>query len=605
MKRSEIEILERQGCFADDWSAVEISEDTDLRKIRNVYFRGPVTIGANTEIINVPGGLANVRIGDNVRIVNVASIENTADATYGVGTEIAVLDETGTRPVKIYPGISAQIAAIAARMPEYAAETLSPLIDNHIHNLPDLPEIGDGAEILNCGPLSDIRVWPEVKLEGASRLHNGSIVNNQESRTKSQEPRVKDQESRTKDQESRTKDQESRVKDQESRTKSQEPRVKDQESGVTGQAASLAYVGPGVDAENFIIEDAMVSGGALLRNTYVGQGCVIDKGFTAHDSLFFSNCSMENGEACAVLAGPYTVSMHKSSLLIGCQTGFMNAGSGTNMSNHMYKLGPKHWGVLERGVKTSSNAYIMHGSRIGAFSLVMGEHKTHPDTSEFPFSYLFGDSKGNTTVVPGAMLKSYGLKRDAEKWPKRDRRLNHGLKLNDRITYSILNPYTADMMVGAIAMSQKLLSSDADAQGYISHKGMKLKKSSLEKGINLYELALCKYLQILQEKGEDCEINGENIAKRWVDLSGQIIDDNTLNEVLAARSITDMEYLLDKALRDFDINEQQWAKERITKSDFKDAISAQRATEFDKIVESDRQSSLNQLSLEKDMLGII
>lgn len=82
----------------------------------------------------------------------------------------------------------------------------------------------------------------------------------------------------------------------------------------------------------------------MIRNCYVGQGSVIDKGFTAHDSLFFANCSMENGEACAVLAGPYTVSMHKSSLLIGCQTSFMNAGSGTNMSNHMYKFGPVHWG---------------------------------------------------------------------------------------------------------------------------------------------------------------------------------------------------------------------------------------------------------------------
>lgn len=71
---------------------------------------------------------------------------------------------------------------------------------------------------------------------------------------------------------------------------------------------------------------------------------MIEKGFTAHDSLVFSNCSLENGEACALFAGPYTVSMHKSSLLIGCQTSFMNAGSGTNQSNHMYKLGPVHWG---------------------------------------------------------------------------------------------------------------------------------------------------------------------------------------------------------------------------------------------------------------------
>ena len=124
----------------------------------------------------------------------------------------------------------------------------------------------------------------------------------------------------------------------------------------------FAYVGSGVDADNFIIEDGKVSSGCIIRNCYIGQGAELEKGFTAHDSLFFANCSFENGEACAVLAGPYTVSMHKGTLLIGCQTAFMNAGSSTNQSNHMYKLGPVHWGVLERGVKTSSGAYIMFGA---------------------------------------------------------------------------------------------------------------------------------------------------------------------------------------------------------------------------------------------------
>ncbi|MDE6631675.1 MAG: DUF4954 family protein, partial [Muribaculaceae bacterium] len=400
----------------------------DLNRIRNVYFSGPVTIGANAEIINVPGGLSNVRIGDNVKIVNVASIKNAPDSSYGIGTEVAVLDETGSRPVIIYPGISAQIATIAARKPDFAKKKLLPLIERHIQELPDLPEIGDRAELLNCGPLSDIRVWPGAKINGAARLHNGSIVNNafcEASKEKS----------------------------------------------------AMAFVGQGVDAENFIIEDAIVSGGALLRNTYVGQGSIIDKGFTSHDSLFFANCSMENGEACAVLAGPYSVSMHKSSLLIGCQAAFMNAGSGTNMSNHMYKLGPVHWGILERGVKTASNSYIMHGSRIGAYSLVKGEHKTHPDTSEFPFSYLFGYKDGKTIVVPGAMLKSFGLKRDEEKWPKRDRRLNTGVELHDRITYNTLNPYTVNMIIDAMDVSERLLSVPADSDGYIGYKGMKIKKS--------------------------------------------------------------------------------------------------------------------------------
>lgn len=556
MKRNAIEKLESQGCFADDWSLVELSEKTDLNRIRNVYFRGRVSVGANPLIINVPGGLSNVRIGNNVRIVNVASIENAPEASCGIGTEIAVLDETGSRPVKIYPGISAQIATIATRMPEYAKEKLLPLIEKHIRTLPDMPDIGDGAEISNCGPLSDIRIWPGGKINGAARLHNGSVVNNKE------------------------------------------PRAKD-------QGASLTFVGNGVDAENFIIEDAIVSGGSLLRNTYVGQGSIIDKGFTSHDSLFFANCLMENGEACAVLAGPYSVSMHKSSLLIGCQSSFMNAGSGTNMSNHMYKLGPLHWGVLERGVKTCSNSYIMHGSRIGAFSLVMGEHKNHPDTSEFPFSYLFGDAKGNTILVPGAMLRSYGLKRDAEKWPKRDRRLDRGIKLNDRITYQVLNPSTIGRILDALRVSERLLSSATEHDGYINYKGMKIKRSSIENGCKLYELAISKYLNILQNTKAQGDSESDDIPQKWYDLSGQIIDDLNFHEALQSGSIPEMEKTFEKAAKEYRRKEQIWMSNRLNESVGTANVSAQRAEEFDKILETDRKNSLSQISKENDMLSFI
>lgn len=562
MKKENIEILESQGCVSDDWSKVEIAEGTDLSRIRNVYFRGPATIGKGTEIINVPGGISNVRIGENVKIVNVARIENSPLATYGVGTDISVLDETGTRPVRIYPGLSAQIATMAARMPEYAEAKLLPLITRHILDMPDMPEIGDGATVFDCGPITDVRIWPGVKVEGALRLHNGSIVNNAE------------------------------LKEE-----------KSEESDPT----PLTYVGQGVDAENFIIEDATVTGGSTLRNSYIGQGCVIDKGFTSHDSLFFANCLMENGEACAVLAGPFTVSMHKSSLLIGCHTGFMNVGSGTNMSNHMYKNGPVHWGVLERGVKTSSNAYIMHGSRIGAFSLVMGEHKNHPDSSDLPFSYLFGDPNGYTTVVPAAMLKSYGLKRDEEKWAKRDRRLGHGLKLHDRFTSRILNPYTVNMILDAIDVSDKLLSLPPDKDGIIVYKGMKIKRSSLESGRRLYELALCKYLQSVEKKETPAtkRNTGELPSKRWVDLSGQIIAESNLREIINSGSIDEMETALDKAAADFDANEQLWVAASMKERIDTDTVSALRASELDAIIEKDRRQTLSQIAKENDMLSFL
>ena len=106
--------------------------------------------------------------------------------------------------------------------------------------------------------------------------------------------------------------------------------------------------------------------------------------------------------------------MHKSSLLIAGMFSFLNAGSGSNQSNHMYKLGPIHQGVVERGSKTTSDSYILWPAKVGAFSLIMGRHVNHPDTSGMPFSYLI--EHGNRSyLVPGANLKSVGTIRDAQK----------------------------------------------------------------------------------------------------------------------------------------------------------------------------------------------
>ncbi len=552
MRPKESEQLERQGCWSEDWSQVTISEDTDLSKIRNVLFRGKVTIGANTEIINVPGGLSNVRIGDNVRIVNVARIESRSGATFGIGTDVKVLDETGSRPVCIYPGISAQIATLASRFPEFSRGKLTGMIDTKINSLPDMLEIGDNVEIFDCGSITEVRIWPGARLEGAMYLKNGSIVNN------------------------------------------------------SSNGKPLAYVGHGVDAENFIIEDGRVSGGCFLRNCHVGQGCELDKRFTAHDSLFFANCQMENGEACAVLAGPYSVSMHKSSLLIGAHVSFMNAGSGTNMSNHLYKLGPIHWGVMERGVKTASNAYVMHGSRIGAFSLVMGEHKTHPDTSPFPFSYLFGDAKGNTNVVPGAMLKSYGLKRDSEKWPMRDRRLGHGLPLHDRINFSVLNPVTAARMMRALMLEKNLTVMVLGEE--IDYNGLKLTKKHLREGSRWYEFALslyvCRHLAALemagrlpipQEKNRGVNADADKLLPKegsdWLDLTGQLIPATTIEDIKKAESIEEIEKILDRVAEDYDKLETDWIAENLELWIRNADVVVNSASNFLDIIEKDRKAS--------------
>ena len=529
----EIRQLEDNGCSCSDWTRIRISDGTDLSRIRNVRFAGDIFIGAD------------------VTIENVGLLEMEPEAACGVGAEVCVLDETGSRSVRIYPGLSSQMAMLIARDAAWAQGPAKQALDDHVNNFEINREIGDGAVIRNCRYIINVAIGREVRIEGASCLRNGSVINN----------------------------------------------------AAPGRA--LARIGCGVDAENFIIEDGVADSGASIRNCYVGQGAVLEKGFTAHDSLIFSNCSLENGEACALFAGPYTVSMHKSSLLIGCQTSFMNAGSGTNQSNHMYKLGPVHWGVLERGVKTSSDSYLMLGAKIGAFSLLMGQHKTHPDSSQFPFSYLFGDDRGATVVVPGAMLRSCGLLRDEKKWPARDRRQKRKLPLHDRIIFDVLNPLTVDAMLNAVEVIRGLLSRPADDDRYLRYRGMKFTRAALERASHLYRLAIYKYLHLHTAADGFPPREPGSEAAQWVDIAGLLMPRPLLRKAMQKESIQEMEQVFDDAFRHYPNLQRAWIAARFGDNWRRPAeVIADYAAEFDRMVEEDRRKYLDDLAAQNEMLKI-
>ena len=298
---------------------------------------------------------------------------------------------------------------------------------------------------------------------------------------------------------------------------------------INGTVGRDSYIGSGVMARDFITcRNSVADTGARLDHVFLGEGSRIANGFNAHHTLIFSNCQLENGEAAALFAGPYTVSMHKSTLLIGVMTSFFNAGSGSNQSNHLYKLGPCHFGILSRGVKLASGSYIMWPANIGAFSLVMGSHKSHPDTLCLPFSYLV-EENGKSVAIPGAMLRSVGLLRDAIKWPRRDRRPRNPL---DAVSFSPFNPVTANDMHRAIRILEELRRSDmpdlipvcdgdTDCRCYIHRRHISL-------GIQLYSLYLQYYywrtlLRHLRAAGKGVEYSADDAADAWIDAAGAVL----------------------------------------------------------------------------------
>lgn len=529
---SEIDKLQQQMCSATDWSLIEVSEGFTTEYIRYTRFSGKIRLGAFNKEFALPGGmkkhsglyhvtLHNVTIGDDCCIENVNNyianyeigndtfIENVdiilvdGPSSFGNGVEVSVLNETGGREVMIYDKLSAQIAYVMAlyRHRPVMVSNVRKMIADYVSSVTSsVGVIGSHVVIADTGYIKNVKIGDYCKIEGASRLKNGSINSN---------------------------------------------------------ASAPVHIGVGVIGDDFIISSgSSVEDGVTFSRCFVGQACKLGHNYSASDSLFFSNCHGENGEACAIFAGPYTVTHHKSTLLIAGMFSFMNAGSGSNQSNHMYKLGPIHQGIMERGAKTASDSYILWPAKVGAFSLVMGRHVSHQDTSDLPFSYLI-EQQSTSYIVPGANLKSVGTIRDAKKWPNRDKRTDP-VKL-DAINYNLLSPYTIQKMLNGRKILEELQKvSGLNSDAYSFQSGL-IRKSSLKNGLKLYGLAIDKFLGnslITKLMSLDCEtlVQLQEAMKPvslygdgdWVDIAGMIAPKSAVADLLTiveAGEIHDIETL--------------------------------------------------------------
>ena len=438
--------------------------------------------------------------GSGSFIENVDLIMTDGMSSFGNGVEVAVMSETGGREVMIFDRLTAQMAYVLAlyrHRPKLIA-AIKDMIGRYVQSVSsETGEIGSDVTIVDTGYIKNVRIGDCCKIEGAARLKNGTINSN---------------------------------------------------------AYAPVHIGVNVIGDDFIVSSgSSIEDGVTFSRCFVGQACKLGHNYSATDSLFFSNSQGENGEACSIFAGPFTVTHHKSTLLIAGMFSFMNAGSGSNQSNHMYKLGPIHQGIMERGAKTTSDSYILWPAKIGAFTLVMGRHVSHQDTSDLPFSYLIEDNS-MTYIVPGANLKSVGTIRDAQKWPRRDVRKDPDRM--DCINYNLLSPYTIQKMLAGISILTELQRvSGQNSEAYTYQSG-KIKNSSLRKGISLYKLAIDKFLgnslisRIMKSEFSSAEELRKALVPEtqygqgdWVDIAGMISPKKAITDILNAiesMEITDM-----------------------------------------------------------------
>lgn len=553
----QIAVLEAQSCRCENWSEVTVAEDFNPKYVRNVNFSGQVRLGSFNKIFTLAGGIrkhsgiyhatlhnvivgddcmvehirnyiANYIIGDGSYIENVTDLITYGETSFGNGTKVSVLNETGGREVAIHEHLSSHEAYITAlyRHDQKLIDSINELVSKYVESSKStFGVIGENVEILDAMHIVNVKIGDSAKIKGASRLRNGSIVSCEE---------------------------------------------------------APVNIGMNVIADDFIVESgSSITDGVTLTRCFVGQSCVLGHGYSASDSLFFSNCQGENGEACALFAGPYTVTHHKSTLLIAGMFSFMNAGSGSNQSNHMYKLGPIHQGIFERGAKTTSDSYVLYPAKIGAFSLVMGRHVNNPDTSNLPFSYLI-EQQGVTYIIPGVNLKSVGTVRDVRKWPSRDRRKDpHRL---DHINFNHLSPFTVQKMFEGIRILEMLKEASGNRADNYYYKKSIIRNASLHKGLKYYQTGIIKFLgNSFITRIQDADVSSDEGLRRallrdnpvgaghWLDISGlicpaseieKLCDDLTEGKV---RDIVELGSRFGQIASDYYSYEWTWAYDAIEK----------------------------------------
>lgn len=497
----EIEVLKSNDCWAEDWTSVNVSENFKPNFMHRVMLYGEVniggfdknvevsqgfvkhsginnatlrnvTIGDNCLIENVGNFINNYTIGDDCYISNISTMETTEGATYGEGNLVSVLNEVGEGNVILFSDLNSQLAAFMVKhfSDKELKEKIRLLIKSDIDTkMPERGQIGNNVKIINTKEITNCVINDFCEVNGASRLSDCTLL---------------------------------------------------------GSIHGNVYIGTGVIAENSIIaEGSSVINSVKIQDCFIGETCQLSNGFTASASVFFANSYMSNGEACAAFCGPFTASHHKSSLLIGGMFSFYNAGSATNFSNHAYKMGPMHWGILERGSKTASGAYLLMPATLGTYSVCFGKLMHHPDTRNLPFAYLIADGD-KMFLIPGRNITTVGLYRDIKKWPKRDLRAPENRK--SIVNLDWLSPFS----VGEVLKGKKILENLREVTGdnvsqYLYHEYI-IPATSLHKGIKYYDIALRIYMgavlkRVLKRDPSITPPSTQIGLGDWDDLSGLLL----------------------------------------------------------------------------------
>ena len=317
------------------------------------------------------------------------------------------------------------------------------------------------------------------------------------------------------------------------------------------------------DIDNKMPERGQIGNNVKIVNTKEITNCVINDLCEVNGASRLSDCTLLGSVHGCVYIG--TGVIIENSIIAEGSSVINSVKIQDCFVGEACKMGPMHWGILERGSKTASGAYLLMPATLGSFSVCFGKLMHHPNTRNLPFAYLIADGD-KMFLIPGRNITTVGLYRDIKKWPKRDLRAQENRK--SIVNFDWLSPFS----VGEILKGKKILENLREVTGdnvsqYLYHEYI-IPATSLHKGIKYYDIALRIYMgavlkRVLKRDPSITPPTTEIGTSDWDDLSGLLLpvsEEERIISDLKDGTIETIQELISR-FEEIDANyrEYQWA----------------------------------------------
>lgn len=530
LKDEEIEILERQGNWAEDWSLIRVVRKFNPAFIRQTCFGGrcviglfdgtPVNVGRG---VALPSGIVRSTIVDSLvssgccirdvglvsrmvvsgaaSIVSTGSVTAGESCTFGTGVEVSLGLESGGREVALFPELSVELAyEVATRKKDTGLQEKYAAFMQTYVGLAKAPFgiIGSNACVRNTASIADSFIGPHALVDGAQSIENSALLSSEQ-------------------------------------------------------------------------EPCTVSNGSIVRDSSVQWGCrvldmaIVDKSVLVEhshverhgkvtESVVGANTGIAEGEVTASLVGPF-VGFHHQALLIAAMwpKGKGNVGYGANVgSNHTGKAPDQELRCGE-GVFFGLSVNIKYPMNLeeSPYSILATGVDMAPQRISFPFSLVNtptrqheGISPGYNEIIPGWVLSNnmYALVRNRVKFAERNR------ARRSNIPVDIFRPLIVDMMIRArdrlmLAPEGKSVYTAKDVEGLGKNF---LTRRSCRTGVEAYNFFI-EYYALTALKNRVADMLKRKEAKSAAVIYGGSSENNGWNH---AHGVLELEGFFARSVRE-------------------------------------------------------